>query len=47
MVRRSIPPEFQQIMPVTKVVKALLITTVVIWFVGNVIIEQYFLSEPN
>ena len=47
MVRRQVPPEFQQIMPLTEVVKVLIITTVSIWFVGNVVVEQYLLSEPR
>ena len=41
------PPDFQQIMPFSKVVKRLVIVNVVVWFVGIVIIEQFFLSEPQ
>lgn len=44
---RSPPPDFQQIMPLSKVVKILIITNVVVWFLGNVIIEQYFMTEPH
>jgi len=34
-------------MPITPVVKKLIIANVVIWFVGIVLIEQYFLADPK
>jgi membrane associated rhomboid family serine protease len=46
MGRRGLPPEFQQVMPLSKVVRMIMIATVVIWFVVNVVIEQHFLSTP-
>jgi membrane associated rhomboid family serine protease len=46
MGRRTPPPQMQ-VMPFTKVVKRLVIANVVIWFIGVVIIEQYFMTEPK
>jgi len=46
MGRRGPPMDFQQLMPMTKFVKALMISNVVIWFVATVIVEQYFLKAP-
>jgi membrane associated rhomboid family serine protease len=42
------PPSFdiQQMMPLTYLVRLLMIINVVIWFVGIVILEQYFLEKP-
>jgi membrane associated rhomboid family serine protease len=36
-----------QIMPLTKVIKILVVINAVVWFVGSVILEQYFLTEPK
>jgi membrane associated rhomboid family serine protease len=44
---RSQPPQMPVILPLTKVVKRLIIANVLIWFFGIVILEQYFLSEPK
>jgi membrane associated rhomboid family serine protease len=47
MGRRSPPTiDFQQIMPVTYFVRILMIINVAVWFIGIVIIEQYFLKAP-
>jgi membrane associated rhomboid family serine protease len=40
-------PDFQQIMPLSPVVKKLIIANVAIWFLGIVIVEQYFMTEPK
>lgn len=37
----------QQMIPMTKYVRYLIILNTIIWLLGNVIIEQYFLSEPK
>jgi len=39
--------QFGMMMPMTKVVKWLIITTVAIWLVLQVIVEQYFLAGPK
>ena len=46
MGRRGPPADFQQLMPLTKFVRWLMITNVVIWFVGTLIVEQYFMKAP-
>lgn len=44
MGRRRPPMDFQQMMPITKFVRWLMIANTAIWFVGVVILEQHFLK---
>ncbi len=46
MGRRAPPIDFNQVMPLTYFVRILIIINVAVWFVGVVILEQNFLSQP-
>jgi membrane associated rhomboid family serine protease len=47
MARRNTPQiDFGQIMPVTPFVRILMIINIAVWFIGVVILEQYFLPKP-
>lgn len=45
--RNRFSSDFQQILPLTPVVKVLIIVNLIIWFFGNVIAEQYIFQEPK